>query len=221
MALNQILKAVSYRISNSTQYLYSCFGSNQPRLIEFLDVNENPCGNFTLDSLGKVYEIVVELAEKNKCYRWIDFEFKNALFNEVVNKGFDPNIAWENIKYTEIESLEDMLIKVEAICKNIPFDERILKPLKLSDDEFLILARMAHEKDVTLNELINLKINDSINSIDLIKKSMDFSNVSQDEVYDILETAILGDIDESLSSNKDCICGNVQKEIKKKKFTTF
>ena len=47
-----------------------------------------------------------------------------------------------------------MLEKTTAIINNRPYDERIVVPLELPDDVLLVLFKMAHEQDITMNQLV-------------------------------------------------------------------
>lgn len=164
MHINEVFKAISFRILNSSEFLYKCFGENHPRSFEFTDCNNRPCGNFTADCFGRVYEVVVD-PNNGSCYRWVDPNFKDGLFEETKNHGADPTNAWDDVYFTELEVEEDILTKLEAICNGLTFDDRIMVPVDLDDATFASIARMAHERDITLNQMMEIIIQEEINRV--------------------------------------------------------
>lgn len=87
-------------------------------------------------------------------YRWLNSKYKQAYFDEAKNRNVDPNIAWDNLHWIDCETQKDFLAKAKAIMNDLPFDDRIEIELYLSDDEFLNIARLAHEKDISINKFI-------------------------------------------------------------------
>ena len=79
------------------------------------------------------------------------------MLSEKIGKTYrnvDPNIAWDNLHWIDCETQKDFLAKAVAIMNDLPFDDRIEIELNLSDDEFLNIARLAHEKDISINKFI-------------------------------------------------------------------
>ncbi len=166
MNIQQVFNAISYRIVESTPFLYHCFGANEPRSYSFSNKNNEPCGSFVADAAGRVYELSVDNGayddDKTRCYRWVDPDFEEALFAEIREHDSDPTIAWDEVKYIEIEVEEDILTKTQAICNGLIFDTRIITPVDLTDQEFLMISKMAHERDITLNQMVEHIISEVI-----------------------------------------------------------
>lgn len=158
MHIQTIFETVGYRIEQSNPFLYQCFGMNNPRIYDFVNIDEETSGNFTADESGKVYEVIAEIPEIGVCYRWIDKEFRESAVRETLNRGLDPTIAWDDIKFIEIDSEENILLKVKAICNKIHFNDLGLHPTEISDSFFIKVAKMAAERDITFNEMVKLLI---------------------------------------------------------------
>ncbi len=171
MNIQQVFEVIGFRIQDSSKYLYNCYGNNSIRGFEFSTIEEQPCGAFVADASGKVYEITVEVPAKNICYRWIDPEFKQALFDETKAKGFDPKFAWDDVAYFDLELEEDILSKTKAICNLQEFDSRIMVPLDLDTESFNHIAKLAHERDITFNEMVGLIIQSLISEIKQITEN--------------------------------------------------
>lgn len=69
--------------------------------------------------------------------------------------GESPYVHLTGPYAAKVEHLDDALDKFNALNRELPFDPRIKIELDLSDGEFLQLSRLAHERDITINELIN------------------------------------------------------------------
>lgn len=66
---------------------------------------------------------------------------------------------------TELEVDEDFMEKFSAIVAGQDYDTRIRIPIELPDDDLMRLMLMAHEKDITFNELVIQIIMDEVNKV--------------------------------------------------------
>jgi hypothetical protein len=102
---------------------------------------------------GLVYEATIESIENpENSYYWINPDFKTDMINEAVDKKLNPDHLYFG---TELEVIEDFAEKADAIFHGEEFDHRVIVPITLSNDEMLKLMTIAHEKDITLNELVS------------------------------------------------------------------
>ena len=62
--------------------------------------------------------------------------------------------AWDDVDWTDLETDEDWLAKAQAIVAGEDYDTRVSVPLDLGEDELFRLMSMAHEQDITLNQLV-------------------------------------------------------------------
>jgi hypothetical protein len=62
--------------------------------------------------------------------------------------------AWDDVTWTDLETDEDWLEKAKAIVAGEDYDTRVSVPLDLGEDELFRLMSMAHEQDITLNQLV-------------------------------------------------------------------
>jgi hypothetical protein len=155
MHIKQILDVLGYRFSVGSNYLWNCYGENTIYL-DFKTVSGKPVGSVLYDSeTAEVYEVSVEVPKRPLAYRWFNPDFENDYRLEADAKGIPADIAWDDISYTDIDVEEDFLEKLQAIINEEEFDERIIVPLNLSEQEEMQLYRLAHEADMTVNDYIN------------------------------------------------------------------
>jgi hypothetical protein len=84
----------------------------------------------------------------------IDPDFKFGHDDEAAGRGVPANQAWDDIRYTDLETDEDFMTKARAIIAGKPYDTRIQIDLDLDDDVLFDLMKLAHQRDITLNHLI-------------------------------------------------------------------
>jgi len=71
----------------------------------------------------------------------------------------DPRIemekkAWDDVDFVDLETDDDFIQKALAIKESKDYDTRVLVPLDLEYDLMFELIKKAHEKDITLNQMV-------------------------------------------------------------------
>jgi hypothetical protein len=169
MFLKNALDSVKYRFTSGDRYLWNSYGPDAVYL-DIKDVQDRPIGSILFDSSSaEVYEITVEVPGEALCYRWINPDFENLYRKEAESKGINPDIAWDDVIYTDIIAENDILNKLEAIFNCREFDRTISVPLYLTQDEELELYRQAHAADMSTNEYVNMALR---KQIDALKKQI-------------------------------------------------
>jgi hypothetical protein len=82
----------------------------------------------------------------------INPDYIKAHQKEAESRGIDENEAWDDVQYTDLETNEDWMEKARAIIAGKNYDTRVQVPLDLPDDVIFQMMKMAHERDLTLNE---------------------------------------------------------------------
>jgi len=152
MKLKAINEALNHAISGGSEYQWACYPDAR-----YLDY-ETKFGNASVifnTSTQEVYEASVEATvDETRPYRWLNESHKQAMFDEAEARGVDRDNAWDDVHWTDLETEEDFLEKAKAILDGEEFDTRIEVPIELSDADFMALAKMAHERDITFNEMV-------------------------------------------------------------------
>ena len=74
--------------------------------------------------------------------------------DEAKRKNVKHDEAWDNVNYVDLETSEDWIVKAVAIKEGKVYDTRVQLPIELSDEEFATIARMAHDRDITFNQMV-------------------------------------------------------------------
>ena len=81
-------------------------------------------------------------------------DYKDELYIESEERKVDADLAWDDVKWVDLETEEDFLEKAAAIFNGETFDTRIQVPIDLDNDTMLQLAMEAHKRDITLNQMV-------------------------------------------------------------------
>lgn len=155
MKLKDWFEAIDYRITEGGGYGWNCYPNAHRLGAEFILDDGNNCSDvlFSTDD-HTVYEITVSDNVNNRFYRWFNPDYREAYFEESRRRGFNPNTVFDNEVYIDLEVEADILEKLRAITEGRPYDERVQIELNFDDETLDFLFRTAHERDITLNQLI-------------------------------------------------------------------
>lgn len=154
MQLEKVNIAFDHKIVEGSEYQWKCYGPNA----RYLDYQtDHVDGSVIYDTKTmQVYEVIA--SNKNdydaRPYRYLDPSTKERYYSECKDRGIDCDLAYDDIKYIDLEVEEDFLQKAAAMSTGQNFDKRIMVPLDLTKDELFDLMCIAHEKDITLNKLV-------------------------------------------------------------------
>lgn len=152
MHLKDINETLDSKIVGGSEYQWTCWDNAR-----FLDY-ESDYAHVSVVFNCLTQEIYcAEVNDKNdvhKPYRWMNPAYKDDYINEATERGVDPDQAWDNKKWYDLEVSNDWLEKAKAIFNNLEFDDRVQIELDLDDDIILSLALGAHKRDITINKYV-------------------------------------------------------------------
>lgn len=155
ISLKEWLDFVEYRITEGSTYCWSCYGPNARTMDSWDGDTDGVSSSIIFDTKEHiVYEVTVYDYSKQRAYRLINPDFKDAHTAESKSRGVDSNQAWDDVTYVELETEEDFEEKCRAIMSYEEYDTRVSIPLELEDKDLLIFMKAAHERDMTFNQFI-------------------------------------------------------------------
>jgi hypothetical protein len=142
LTLKAWMELVDYKITEGSDYF-----TNIPGLYSLSSWNEQQDGFsiavvFDPKDNQRVYMVEACDYARNFAYRLVD----SAL--EVDNQ------AWDDNEWTTLESDDDFIQKAMAIKAGEEYDTRVSVPLDLEDGLLFELMKLAHERDITLNQMV-------------------------------------------------------------------
>ena len=163
MKLAQVNEAMQHMITEGSEYGWQCWDNAR-----YLDYESDYAGVSVVynTKTQEVYQAEVNAKDDSiiKPYRWLNPRYKEAMIAEAKERRVDPDQAWDDVKWYDLETEEDWIEKATAIFNGEEFDERIQVPLDLEDDMLMRLALEAHKRDITLNKMVEIVLQQSIDN---------------------------------------------------------
>jgi len=163
ITIRDFMETVNYRITEGDSYGWQCFGPDAYSMSYWNGDFDGHSVSMVFDTKTQtVYIMEVCDYQKNRAYRWINPDYRQAHDSEGESRSV-KDLAWDDLPWTDLEVPEDFLTKAGAIVRGENYDTRVQVPIDLSDEELFRLMKMAHDKDITLNQLVEQVLNEAIN----------------------------------------------------------
>lgn len=171
MHISKVNEALEHKIAGGSEFQWNCW--TNARYLDYETDYAHASVVFNTNT-QEVYCAEVNDKENNyKPYRWMNSLYKQLYVDEAIQRKVDPNLAWDDTTWYDLETSEDWLDKASAIMSGLEFDERVKVPIDLDNDSLFKLMMMAHERDITLNKMIEIALRAEIDRINL-KDSFDY-----------------------------------------------
>jgi hypothetical protein len=164
ITLEQFLNAGQFFITEGSTYGWQCYGPDA----YMLDVQQGSWNNNSATVIfntktKEVCEATCHDYVNNRAYRIFgNANYEQAHKQEQLSRNADP-FAWDKVKFTDLEVAEDFLEKMTAIINGDEYDTHVSIPLDLDKETMFELMVRAHERNITLNamveEILQLAIN--------------------------------------------------------------
>jgi sarcosine oxidase delta subunit len=154
--LKEFLDTIDCRITDGSEYCWQCFGPNAYTIESWNGEHETGRSfDVIFDTVTQeVFEMTAHDNQRARSYRWINPDYAQALRNEAQQRKVDVDQAYDDVRYIDLETAEDYYTKARAIFLGQDYDDRVTVPLDLDEDLMFKLMLTAHQRDVTLNQLV-------------------------------------------------------------------
>ena len=151
ITLKQFMEIISYRISEGSKW--NGFSPDAYSLDYWNGDHDGHSLCVIFNSQDQtVYSVQACDYKNNRAYRFSHPEHRKDLDNE----------AWDDVNWCDLETEDDWLEKAQAIVDGRDYDSRVQVPLELEDSELFTLMQLAHERDITLNQMIEQVLREMI-----------------------------------------------------------
>ena len=157
ITIKEWMELTDCKITEGSDYSWSCYGPNSYSLDSWNGVHGKGGYSFSITfstKSQKVYEVSVCDYTNNRAYRMINPKFQEKHRNEAHARDVNLNEAWDEVDYIDLEVDDDFIQKCLAIKAGETYDTRVQVPLDLPQEDLHQLMLMAHEKDLTLNQMV-------------------------------------------------------------------
>jgi hypothetical protein len=163
ITLKDFMETVDYKITEGSEYMWQCYGDHAYRLDSWNQDQDGHSVSIVFDTRTHViYEASVYDYKRGRAYRLINSDFKVGYDDEAQSRDIDADQAWDDVKYTDLDVDEDFLEKAQAIVADEDYDTRVQVPMDFSDEELLTYMKLAHERDITFNQLVETALREAI-----------------------------------------------------------
>jgi hypothetical protein len=157
ITMKEWMELVDYKITEGGDYGWGCYGPNSYSLSSWNGVHG--IGGYSFDIVfstksQKVYEVSVCDYTNNRAYRMIAENKQEKHRKEAEMRDVNLNEAWDDVDYVDLDVVDDFIQKCLAISAGEDYDTRVQVPVDFSDEELLQYMKIAHERDITFNELV-------------------------------------------------------------------
>jgi len=157
ITMKEWMELVDYKITEGGEYGWSCYGPNAYTLDSWNGVHGKGGYSFSIvfsTKTQKVYEVSMCDYTNDRAYRMINPKNQEKHRKESLARNVNLNEAWDDVDYIDLDVVDDFIQKALAIRAGEPYDTRVQVPVDFSDEELLQYMKLAHERDMTFNELV-------------------------------------------------------------------
>lgn len=177
ITMKEWMELVNYRITEGCDYGWQCYGPDVYQLDSWNGEQDGHSFTIIFDTRTQtVYEVQAHDYVHNRAYRMVNQDYAKKMKKEAKKRDVDRDQAWDDVNYTDLEVDDDFIQKCLSIREGEDYDTRVSVPLDLGDDEMFQLMKMAHEQDITLNQLVEQLLRRVIEEEDL-RRELDELNI--------------------------------------------
>lgn len=155
ITMKEWMELVGYRITEGSDYMWQCYGANAYALDSWNGEQDGHSFTVIFDTKTQVvYEVLAHDYVHNRAYRMINQDFRKKNKKEAKRRDINKNEAWEDVDYVDLDVDDDFIQKCLAIRGGEDYDTRVSVPIDISDEDLLQYMKLAHERDMTFNQLV-------------------------------------------------------------------
>jgi hypothetical protein len=155
ITIKEWMELVDYRITEGSNYCWECYGDNAYTLDSWNGDHEGHSFSIIFNAKDQtVYEVQAHDYLHNRAYRMINEDFQKKMRKESKRRDVDKDQAWDDVNYIDLDVDDDFIQKCLAIREGEDYDTRVLMPVEFSDEDLLKYMKLAHERDITFNQLV-------------------------------------------------------------------
>jgi len=165
ITMKEWMELVDYKITEGSEYGWQCYGPNAYTLDSWNGVHGKGGYSFSIvfsTKTQKVYEVSVCDYTNDRAYRMIAENKRDKHSDESLARDVNLNEAWDDVDYVDLDVVDDFIQKCLAIRAGEEYDTRVSVPVDFTDEELLTYMKIAHERDITFNQLVEEALREAI-----------------------------------------------------------
>lgn len=194
ITVKEFMEIIDYKITEGSQYMWNCYGPNAYRLDSWNGHQDGHSVSIIFDTnTQEVYEVSAYDYRNNRAYRLINPDYKAEHDLEAEGRNILGNQAWDDVDYVDLDVDDDFIQKAIAIVAEEEYDTRVQMQVEFSDDELLQYMKLAHDRDITFNQLVEEALRFAIEEhkireeLDSLRPEYDFSDAEPGPVEESIK----------------------------------
>jgi hypothetical protein len=169
ITIKEWMELVDYKITEGSDYGWDCYGPYSYTLDSWNRVHGKGGYSFSITfstKSQKVYEVSVCDYTNDRAYRMINPKFQEKHRKEALARNVNLDEAWDDVDYVDLDVLDDFIQKALAIRAGESYDTRVSIQVDFSDEDLLQYMKIAHERDITFNQLVEDALRHAIEEVE-------------------------------------------------------
>jgi len=169
ITMKEWMELVDYKITEGSDYGWGCYGPNSFTLDSWNGVHGKGGYSFSIvfsTKSQKIYEVSMCDYTNDRAYRMINPKFQEKHRKEAEMRNVNLNEAWDEVDYVDLDVVDDFIQKALAIRAGEPYDTRVQVQVDFSDEDLLQYMKIAHERDITFNQLVEDALRHAIEEVE-------------------------------------------------------
>lgn len=151
--LKKFLKAIDHRVSTGATFQWACFGPNARILDTTTEYGEAGCVYDTNSQF--LYEVTVhDSLGRHEAFRWVHKDYRDAVKDEAKSRKIDYKEFLDGQRWSDTDSLDDILDKVYGILNNRSFDHNVVMEFDLDNETLATIQKAAKLRNITMDAFI-------------------------------------------------------------------
>ena len=167
ITMKEWMELVDYKITEGSDYGWTSYGPNAYTLDSWNGIHGDGGYSFSIvfsTKSQKVYEVSICDYTNNRAYRMINPKNVEKHRKEAEHKSVLANQAWDDVDYVDLDVVDDFVQKCLAIRAGEQYDTRVQIEVNFLDNELARYMKLAHEQDITFNQLVENALQQAIES---------------------------------------------------------
>ena len=166
MQIKDFMEVTGYRITEGSDFCWSCFGPSAYQLDSWNGEQDGYSVSIVFDRETQVvYQAHLYDYLHDRSYRWQNPVYSSDYEYEAKERGINPKEAYDDVNFVDLDVEADFLEKARAVVAGEDYDTRVQIEVEFDDDLMLAAMRMAHELDITFNQLVEKILGEKIEEL--------------------------------------------------------
>jgi hypothetical protein len=163
ITLKDFLEIIDYKITEGSEYGWKCYGENTHRIERQTGDHMGNTVTCVFDTREHfLYEMEAWDNANDRVYRWIHPDYIKAYKKACKKHDVRFENAFDDVNFTDLDVEADILEKARAISNEEEYDTRIQMAVDFTDEDMLQYMKLAHQLDITFNELVERALREAI-----------------------------------------------------------